>query len=63
MNDCDYLIILLNDICINIRIKSLKRKIQKNIRNNKLIIIWILFIKKIIVNKNNFIEKNRLRDR
>lgn len=63
MNDRDHLTTLLNDICINIRIKSLKRKIQKNIRNNKLIITWILFIKKIIANKNNLIEKNRLRDR
>lgn len=51
MNDRDHLTTLLNDICINIKIKSVKRKIQKNIRNYKLIITWILFIKKIITNK------------
>lgn len=46
MNERDHLTTLLNDICINIKIKSLKRKIQKNIQNKKLIITLILFIKK-----------------
>lgn len=46
MNERGHLTTLLNDICINIKIKSLKRKIQKNIQNKKLIITLILFIKK-----------------
>lgn len=46
MNDCDYLIIFLDDICINIKIKSLKRfrkmfKIKSLYKFGK---FWIVFV-------------------